>query len=458
MPSFAEYFEEFFNEKAGFAGADKKRTDSMTRAFIAFSKRLRRYITTAGIIGYIQNKRPVILEVDLKKQIASPDVKGVGIVVFDTETTGLRTRSGVDSYGKMKQRNQIYELAAITYDSKMKANKKDYFHGKVPDQFLNMANSVQKTGSKVAEKLGRALTDSELDAIESAYAAATVENKFKPDWKIFSDKLPESLKAVGGDLYKITPISKIRVMTKADKEIYNDVFTQEQYQVKMFKSEMAMIENFLNYIDKQKENFDEVYIIAHNLNYDKSITLGALEDAVAFWESKAVPTMVEKSKALLQRAEGFFNSSVDTLDGFKRLFAEKNYITKIKRVAELTGIDGIKLLNVFKRLPKTKTGKYSTSLGKISPKSINKEWHSAINDVYVTIETVKMYYTIPMILSMLRVASIKEDFVGYGQVKIPKVLLDWARETKFGERYTEVDEDMKKEELLMKKKPKKKKA
>ena len=160
MKSFQEYFKEYFyNEKAGFAGSEKLKTDSMTRAFIAFSKKLRKYITTEGVIGYIQNKRPISTENDLKTDL-SDTKKGIGIIVFDTETTGLRTSSGVDKYGKFKQRNQIYELAAITYDKKMKANKSDYFHGKVPDKFLNMANSVQKTGSKIAEKLRRPLTES----------------------------------------------------------------------------------------------------------------------------------------------------------------------------------------------------------------------------------------------------------------------------------------------------------
>lgn len=455
MKSFEDYFKEY-NEKAGFAGGEKVKTDSMTRAFIALSKKLKRYMTTEGVIGYIQNKRPIITEADLKNELKDSTGKGVGIIVFDTETTGLRTSSGVDKYGKFKQRNQIYELAAITYDAKMRANKSDYFHGKVPDKYLNMTNSVQKTGSKIAQKLGRPLTESEVSAIEDAYKAATVENKFRPDWNIFSDKLPASLKVVSGDLYKMLPISKIREMTKADKEIYADLFTQEKYLVKLYTSEMKMLEDFLSYIEKQKSNFNDVYIIAHNLNYDKNITFGALKDAVDYWTKQGNTDMATKSEVLLKKAENFFANSVDTLDGFKKLLNEKNYVDKIKRLSELTGINTIKLLNVFKRLPKTKTGKYSTSLGKLSPKSINKEWHSAINDVFVTVETVKMYYTIPMALSMLRVASIRPEFKGYGKIVIPEILRNWAIETEFGKRYSEVDEEMKAQELLMKKVKKKK--
>jgi hypothetical protein len=456
------------------------RKDNLSKAFLDLSEQLQKFITVDDLIDYIKLGKPII-NYDKLNGILRNENEKIGIIVFDTETTGLVGKSG----GKNNTiRNQIYELAAITYDYSLEETKEgdrvDYFHAKVPDESLNGLNSVSKLIIKIksnlksnlkrdveVEKINPSKSLSEIDIepeteitlMEKAYQLAIKDNKYNPDFKIFKDKLPKDFEYVAHDLMKMLKIKSLREMTKADKMDFFDFWTKEAYKVKMYKNEILMIHDFFSYIERQEKKFDKIYILAHNLDFDKNIVLGAIQDVIEYWKKKNDnPEMVAKSEILLTKANTLFSSmnTSDTLNGFKTLFNEKQYINKIELLVKELKVymskrqipDGekgfvSKLLILLTKIPKTKDPKFrSTSLGSVAPKGLNVDWHTAVNDVFVTVRTTKMYFTMPMIISLL--IKISETYENsktipvFSKIKIPLSLIRFAIKTKFHQAYNRV--------------------
>jgi hypothetical protein len=418
---------------------------------------LQKFITVDSIVDYIKTGKPIISYNALSGLLKTEDKKTC-IIVFDTETTGLIKKSSEKS-----SRNQIYEIAAITYDYSINESKDgdrvDFFHSKVDDLNLNASNSVNKLSAKIIEKLKTNSLDKDMEQLQLAYEKAAEKEKFNPDVKVFKEAIPNIYEPYAYDIIKMLKIKSLREMTKADKKKFFDFWTNEEYDVKMHNSEIAMVTAFFNYIEKQEKKFDKIYIIAHNLSFDKDIVTGAIEDAVKYWQSKNDNSeMLSKSQNLLVKANNLFNNmnSSDTLNGFKTLFNEKKYIDKIDLlVKELKvyakkrnipkGEKGFvsKLLVLLTKIPKTKDPNFrTTSLGKVAPSGINKDWHTAVNDVFVTVQTTKMYFTIPMIISIL--INISENYeknktiISFPTIKIPTVLIKFAIRAKFHHAYKKV--------------------
>ena len=452
------------------------RKDNLSKAFLDLSEQLQKFITVDDLVNYIKLGKPII-NYDKLNGILRNENEKIGIIVFDTETTGLVGKSGENSI-----RNQIYELAAITYDYSLEETKKgdrvDYFHAKVPDENLNALNSVSKLIIKIKSNLKREIElekidpskplpkegeidiepETEISLIQKAYQLAVKDNKYNPDFKIFKDKLPKDFQYVAHDLMKMLKIKSLRQMTKADKIEFFDFWTKESYKVKTYEHEMGMIQDFFAYIERQKEKFDKIYILAHNLSFDKDIVIGAIQDSVGLWKKNNNKNMIAKSELLLMKANTFFSdmNTTDTVNGFKTLFNEKQYINKIEMlVKELKvyiskrqippGEKGFvsKLLILLTKIPKTKDPKFrSASLGGIAPKGLNVDWHTAVNDVFVTVRTTKMYFTIPMIISLLiKVSETYENtktIPVFSSIKIPLSLIRFAIKTKFHQAYDRV--------------------
>lgn len=464
---FSKLNSQYYGVYESLAKAKVLKTDELSKAFLKVSKDLEKFITIDSIKNYVKTVSPIINYSKLNETLKND--KNIGIIVFDTETTGLIQKTAVNKYGKLQTRNQIYELAAITYNYSLEEakenNKVDFFHAKVKDSALNAQNSVQKISDTVVKILKSEL---DMEILDKAYKLSTEKNQYKPEYKIFTDNLPAEYKEVSSQLIKMMPISKLRKMTKADKEKFTDLWTSEAYMVRFYDSEMAMITKFFEYIEKQKTKFEEVYILAHNLSYDKGMVLGAIEDSINYWsktdtnqKEETRKQMLANSQALDIRAKAFFAQSIDTLDGFKTLLNEKKYIDKIELLAKKlkiyktkknipTGEKGFisKLIVRMTKLAKTKNNLYrSTSLGKISPKSINKDWHTALNDVFITVKTTKMYFTIPMIISILIKISeeyekTKKTITSFPNLKIPMVLIKFAIKNKFHLIYSQIKQDV----------------
>ena len=456
----------YFHLNENLMKAKTLKTDELSKAFLKLSRDLEKFITIDSIHDYVKTVSPIINYQKLSSVLKNN--KNIGIIVFDTETTGLVKRTSFDTKKNKKIiRNQIYELAAITYDYSLEEakenNKVDYFHAKVKDAALNAQNSVQKIGDKIKKILS---SDLDMDSLEKAYIMATEKNKFNPDYKIFEANLPNKYKSVASLLIKMMPISKLRKMTKADKEQFADLWTGEKYMVNFYDSEMAMIHKFFNYIEKQKAKFDEVYILAHNLSYDRDMIFGAIEDSISYWQTvdgykpEVKNKMLADAQLLDVKAKSFFSQSIDTLDGFKTLINEKKYIDKIELLAKKlkiyknkknipAGEKGFisKLIFRMTKLSRTKDIRFrSTSLGKLAPKSINRDWHTALNDVFVTMKTTKMYFTIPIIISLL--IKISENYhknkniVNFPNIKIPISLIKFAIRNDFANIYEKVKQEV----------------
>lgn len=460
--------------------------DELSRAFLNLSDQLQKFITVDDLVNYIKFGKPII-SYDKLNGILKNENEKIGIIVFDTETTGLVGQSSEKSI-----RNQIYELAAITYDYSLEESKEgdrvDYFHAKVPDENLNSLNSVTKLIIKikanlknnlkrdieiekvnpsrtVIEKTEAEMTpeEKEIKTIEDAYLMAVADNKYNPDFKMFKDKLPKDFEYVAGDLMKMLKIKSLREMTKADKEKFINFWTKEEYKVKMYKHEMGMITDFFAYIERQEKKFDKIYMVAHNLDFDKTIVLGAIKSSIdLFKKDNNNPSLLAKNEAMLVKANTLFDdmNSTDTLNGFKSLFNEKQYINKIDLLVKNLKIymnkremakseKGFvsKLLVLLTRIPKSKDPRFrSASLGGVAPASLNQDWHTAVNDVFVTVRTTKMYFTIPMIISLL--IKISETYEKsktipfFSGIKIPLTLVKFAIKTQFNHAYDRVKKEI----------------
>ena len=426
--------------------------DNLSKALMNLTRQLSKLITIDDIVDYIKLGKPIITY-DKLNGILKTESKKTAIVVFDTETTGLIGKSTEKNF-----RNQIYEIAAVTYDYSLNEvqenDRVDFFHAKVQDEKLNASNSVKSLTAKLKSGL-----NSELDMkmLDDAYKAATVINQHQPDMPIFKSKISDKYIPFAYDLVKMLKIKSLREMTKADKEKFVDLWTSKEYDVALYNSEAAMLTAFFNYIEKQEKKFEKIYILAHNLKFDKNIVVGSLEDSVKYWQKRNDnPKMLSQSQELLTKANRLFDTmnTSDTLNGFKSLFNEKKYIDKIDLlVKELKiytkkipkGEKGYvsKLLVLLTKIPKTKDPNFrTTSLGKVAPAGINKDWHTAVNDVFVTVATTKMYFTMPMIISIL--IKISETYektktiIYLPEIKIPSILIRFAIKTKFHHAYDKV--------------------
>lgn len=452
--------------------------DDLSKAFLNLSDQLQKFITVDDLVNYIKFGKPII-SYDKLNGILKNENEKIGIIVFDTETTGLIGQSSEKSI-----RNQIYELAAITYDYSLEESKEgdrvDYFHAKVPDENLNSLNSVTKLIAKIKSNLKKNVAiekinpsrnpletpadlDSEIKIIEDAYRLAVADNKYNPDFKMFKDKLPVDFQYVAGDLMKMLKIKSLREMTKADKQDFINFWTKEQYKVKMYKHEMGMITDFFAYIERQEKKFDKIYMVAHNLDFDKTIVIGAIKASIElFKKDNNNPSLLAKNEAMLVKANTLFDdmNSTDTLNGFKTLFNEKQYINKIDLLVKNLKIymnkrempkseKGFvsKLLVLLTRIPKSKDPRFrSASLGGVAPASLNQDWHTAVNDVFVTVRTTKMYFTIPMIISLL--IKISESYEKsktipfFSSIKIPLTLIKFAIKTQFHRAYDRVKKEV----------------
>lgn len=253
--------------------------DDISKGFMRLSRDLQQFITVDSVINYIKFGKPIITYDKLNGLLKGEDKK-IGIIVFDTETTGLIKKSTEKNY-----RNQIYEMAAVTYDYSLNETKEgdkvDFFHSKVEDINLNTSNSVTKLSQRIQKdsKFQIKMTEEEINKLVAAYDKAAEKDQYNPNVNIFKDNIDDVYKPHAYDILKMLKIKKLRSMTQADKKNFINLWNNEEYIVKTHNSEAAMITAFFNYIERQEKKFDQIYMIAHNLSFDKDIVIGAIEDA-----------------------------------------------------------------------------------------------------------------------------------------------------------------------------------
>jgi len=218
--------------------------DDLSKGFMKLSRQLQKFITIDSVVDYIKTGKPIINYNTLNNLLKAEDKK-IGIIVFDTETTGLIKKSSEKNI-----RNQIYEMAAITYDYSMNeskdGNRVDFFHSKVSDANLNASNSILKLTQKLKEKIKSIDFDKDMEQLQAAYAKAAEKEKFNPNVEIFKNEVSDIYKPYAYDLIKMLKIKGLREMTKADKKDFIDFWTNKEYEVRMHNREIAMVTAFFN--------------------------------------------------------------------------------------------------------------------------------------------------------------------------------------------------------------------
>jgi hypothetical protein len=432
MKDFQTYFELELGKLKGkkVVGADGKETTALQqwknigKQTFQILRKISSQIKIQDILGYLNDDITPFTNREATNQYGDKI-----FIVFDTETTGLVQKSGINKYGKFVERDQIYELAATAYDNDFNVVPDGTLHLKLNLEYLKYWKNPAKLKSTV-RKYNSDITDSVLEEIKKEYTEC-VEGfnfnfaRFKGFLKRkFPNKNERQLAGIQKNLKDAFQIERLMAMTKAEKQIFNRIEgwdganVGEQYKVDSKRSEKAVIDEFVKFINKiKKEHKDkEVVIVAQNLPYDKGMVSGELLDRSREQFDKIVKFELKGKKSLSQiKAKlkasktttkrqarliigDLFSASLDTQDVFKKLIKgqKKRHVLLsaiYNRIKEASGIahtnkkDGGLRQNKIEKILDNPKG--SVSLGVLGRISDNPAWHTATNDVYVTIQATK---------------------------------------------------------------------
>lgn len=436
----------------------KSQSKAITRQILELSEFIKDKITLAGLLRYLKNEGAMIKDSDIKGE---GNIDAI-IVGFDTETTGLAKedkkrvskRTGAEY---VAPRNQIYELAAIAYDSnfkvqELKLNAEDSkgvvakdatFHGKTIQKGLNKFNDPEKIFQKIVSraKLDRPTLTTLINELYETYQQ--VRTGFKLDAAgrdALATKMVEftdgkinqkTATGVAFDLENMFSIFDIMGMTKYDKSEFKGLFTGAQYEVEQFSKEISLIENFLNFLDKVSNGRD-CYIIAHNMAYDQGMVAGAIDSFKQYAEMFGMQKRYNKVKKMYDQYFGNPEFILDTKDVAKKVLVEKDRLTILEKImSDLPEVGGI--IKKITSLQKTKAGKRSLSMGPMSSALTiqNIDWHTAANDVYVMIELMKTLGSITRVIHEL----MKINETGNAPPYVGKELAEYVIEKDFRSRY-----------------------
>jgi hypothetical protein len=194
-------------------------------------------------------------------------------------------------------------------------------------------------------------------------------------------------------------------MNQSDKRVYKYLYEQNKtYTVKdSYRDELHLIESLFDFIESKMDMYSNVIIGAHNLPYDQDMIKGAITTAIDYYTYiESDDSIKNHYQNLLQRHNNIFKNNINTIDLFRDILNSKKYGNRlINSYNQKNDLKKIKLLkHLVKSLNKSKysSGSFSVSLGNLAPISLNQDFHTTINDIYVTIETLKLYFSIPIII------------------------------------------------------------
>ena len=358
-----------------------------------------------------------------EKIILNEEIKNNQLIIFiDTETTGLQQINKLETFIDnennkhefISYRNQIHEAGAICYNDNLEFESLDnnlFFHGKVSDKNLNEHNSI----SKLEIKLNQYLKD---NRIKEAFIKSQSTGKFNPSFSIFKSNFPTEIienktqyekEMILKNIFKYFLHSAIAEMNHSEKRIFKYIYNPSSTYVvnDSYRDELHLVEELILFIEKKKTQYDKIIIGAHNLSFDLGMIRGSLLDAIDYYTYFEINEQkIKYYKDLLIRCDNIFKNVIDTVEVFREILNNKKYGNKvISLYANNSQIKKIKLLrHLVKTLnrKKTSTGKYSAALGNLAPLSLHTDFHTTINDIYVTVETLKLYCSIPSILELLK--------------------------------------------------------
>jgi hypothetical protein len=373
------------------------------------------YLSIDNIIKF-KNKKDYFLSDSIKKEDTI-------FIMIDTETTGLQTDNKLDSYIDSEKnkhefisyRNQISEIGGVTYNWNFEFERLDeelFFHGKVNDENLNEHNSIYKIEQSLISKFNLFYLDNK-DNISNAFKLAQEKSgKFNPDYNVFKNNFPSIFDymneydrhSIIKHIFKYNLLLAIRQMNHSDKQKYRYLYDLDKtYNVKKFGSELEIIESFYSFIENKKNQYSTVIIGAHNLPYDEGMLKGAIVSAIDYYTYiEEDSSLVEHYQNLLKRHFNIFNNTINTIDIFRDILNNKKYGNRLLNLyiskPKIKKIKTIRHLVKSLQRKKYSSGSFSVSLGNLAPISLNRDFHTTINDINVTIETLKLYFCIPLIL------------------------------------------------------------
>lgn len=344
-------------------------------------------------------------------------------IIIDTETTGLQRFDKFESYTDKKgikheyisYRNQIVEAGAVSYNWNLKFethSEKTFFHGKVKDISLNEFNSIYKIESALISRFNDLYLSNKENIIKAFRMAQEKGGKFNPDYGVFISNFPpifEDLDEFNQQtllrhIFKYNLLIAISEMNQSDKKTYKYPYDENKiYNVNdNYKDELHLIESLFNFIESKMDLYSNVIIGAHNLPYDEDMIKGSITSAIDYYTYIENDLIMKKHyEQMLIRHHNIFKNTINTIDIFKDILNYKKYGNRLISLYQSKGLKNIKTLkHLVKSLNNKKysSGAFSLSLGNLAPTSLNTDFHTTINDINVTIETLKLYFSIPIIL------------------------------------------------------------
>ncbi len=394
-----------------------KPIDSLSKGLLDALSRIKTVINTSSVLKYATGEsstNPILL-------------------AYDTETTGLShgikkdkdTGMTYPDYKSISKRDIIIELAAIAYDKNFhpvvfdeKIRHGDLpeeggFHGKVTPSALKykseeyFMNRLKVLGFNIAD----------LPVVESIYKK--YKKGFDLDMLKFKQELQKALMIEDEGRAKDTAkliadylnIEGLKNMNKFSKDEFERIHSGgDNYIIHRYEEEFQLVKHFIDFAEKFKDE-GEVYIVAQNLPYDA----GMVESCLHYISKYGKGDEKTEAEHYLDRWDDLMRNSFDTKDLFKKVVNTKKILNQIESYFPEHGVKIIDMINKMNPEVKEDTGsgyrgmkkgERSLSLGKLAPKMMNKAWHTAMNDVYVTVETARYYASLVKLLAqMKRVAA-----------------------------------------------------
>ena len=380
-----------------------------------------------GLLDALSRIKTVISATSVLKYATGETSENPIFLAYDTETTGLshgikkdkETGMTYPDYNSISKRDIIIELAAIAYDKHFhpvvfdeKSRHGDLpeeggFHAKVTPNALKykseeyFMNRLRVLGFNMAD----------LDKMEKIYDRN--KNGYKVDMQNFKHEIQKALMI---DDRKVEGLAKLlsdhftikglKDMNKYEKNDFEKIHTEGNYVVHRYEEEYQLVKHFIDFAEKFKDE-GEVYIVAQNLPYDA----GMVESCLHYISKYGKGNEKEEAETYLDKWDDLMRNSFDTKDLFKKVVNVKKVLNQIEAYFPEHGVKIIDMIN--KMNPEMKEdrgsgyrglrkGERSLSLGKLAPKMMNKSWHTAMNDVYVTVETARYYASLIKLLSQIK--------------------------------------------------------
>jgi len=428
MSNFETYLK-IYNELKMPEGMTKEKFSNLkkiSKQFDGIFNQITKSIRIQDILGYVKdNVNPFTNDSKIDNYADTI------FVVFDTETTGLTQKTSVKDNGMTTERDQIYELAATAYDNDFKVIPDGTLHLKMELDKLKYQKNPTKLKNNITKKYPD-ITTVQMGKIKEAYKANKDGFKFNmPGFKeslatILTNKKQIDINKIAYLLKSSFEIEGLMDMTKAKKDDFKRIESWDKsklgegYKVERKKTESEIVDAFISFVKKVKsDNKDKkVVVVAQNLSYDQGMVTGELLDRnaeifrnIKKFDQKKSKSLTAIKAELKRRTKGYttrkgkekvedtFGDSMDTQEVFKKFVKgdkKRQQILKkfYEKIKETSGIDSKKWNKIFDN-PKS-----SVSLGKLGAIAKNLDWHTASNDVYVTIEATKRW------LAMIRLTHV----------------------------------------------------